>query len=1121
MESTNRTFTGFANFFREIIPKHVPANSDIFKLIEAIEGQFNDIYAVTSGHVKNVSDTEQCDVRFLPIIARSIGVTNFDTCGFESLDITGTVQSDLLKMFNYYTTAVSEQSVTTATNVTVSGSSGYDYSSSIVADMINNGDLVLEAEAIVPTSAAYTIGCETDVVSDGVKTIYELITSYIVDGGDDLTDDGVIAAQILGLEFPVASTGGEKYAIFEDRLVYIINKTKWHRKFLMLTVIRMQNKGSKRAIELLFRDYILREMTDYGNNNVGISAVQGAYNFYGRGQTQDVVNNGFDVEVVDLADPWNYFSGDEAAFLNPIVEEPGLNDVYNRYRSKHEMPEYADSDLAWQKTIKDLIIPFVDPYAGSDTGFVVTGSPFDEAVVDGQYTGHPSYPYPVDRYQNGYGTASHMWTSAYADADIGVSGTPSLDGRHGVEIATIGNDTISTTKGYHRYRSVGVDKVSWDAMPEPSYEEAIKLGIEGIYANYSDFVSNTRGTAATLQNALDQFEVDDTYHYFTFNNQGVLKYLFDEEVSGSDDIYNDFQERIPYLTNEEATGENHICPTPRNGEWGSTAASAYQHHPIKQFDSDAFGNKYILTCNLFNVTGDGIVASGTESGYFNTPSSGVLLMKNEEAGSNIGIWVLPAITYGGNNLQGMISDVAVVSDSLMITTFNKQVYFYKLGSNGPISGGAQSTGAREFVCGRVDNESNGYTFVTKLGNQYQYQLYRPENHVWATLCSNTVTGSVVACDVFPSTYPGFALVTGPSPNYYVSRCSQKYGNAVEDLPAWITPAVVGFVGLVVNQVNGDGILMFNVADNDTLYSGLDDYTTAILLKKLVTAPTMDYANESEYDFTYKYYQYNGVGINGAGSVEKEQSFKSQRLKVIDFTINDELLALIMAPVPKLVDTFSGDGVTPMPIDTFAYWDDANNMGMSGTTSGGYTFTDLDNGTTNHYFNLACFINLGSDVDYLTNEIKYNATSLKNMFTFTNDTSYYLPESMVSGGLVNTRRYYRAKLYDSLYFILYDTNASFKHPLVERVAKWYFYNEKARKSGLFDIKIKNFGFSSELSGDSVDPLPGTEKYEMKRHIEATIKEMVEYVKPATSVLRNIVWVNPTESIPPTSSGACLL
>lgn len=1220
-----RDYREFSKFIRDIVPPHLPSDARVYEMLSAGDKIFSDLYYATKGFVKNVKDLDNCDVRFIPILADTLGLIHFDDCNVNELDVEASIQSDIINLYNKYSTTVGGVPyVSKETNMAYT--SGFDNDSEFRIWLDN------------PYRLSSTLSCpsETDPVHDmicsvGEGSIYDIVNRCFVDG--ELTEEGSLVAIALGIDVE-AIAEESLMAAMADKIYYNINKIRWHRQFIKDTVVRYQNKGTIGAIESMFTEYVLREFADYGFGSIGMNLSSTSGNDYksgGRVSVKSFTDNRFNMEVVELLDPWDYFSGKEDDYVSPIAEDPSLDEVYNDYTNKYDIDKVLEPDL------EPLINMFEDVYE-REAEAVISFEPHEgsshsvEDLIAAKYDGWPGgFPYPVEPQDINTEDPGNKW-ECLPDNVAG-----------GIEITESGSGMVNTIKGYNQYRRVNTQISEWnekafvgrdEVFDENSecpadyysYQQALKNGVSGIEINWGDFISNKRGTAATLQNALDQFEFDDIYHHFSYERQKPLVYLNPNELENHDDdhIYENLAEWLPYTTVEERTGINEFCPTPKNLGWTQAAPSMHVGKAVRDFEIDYVSNKYLLLVEPTEQILSSVEPSG---GYISNPmnqtSGGVVLVGHNDLDN--GEWKHLDLSALDDFINGSgISSMMSAGKSMMFTTDSGLVIFVKVKIGGILTGNEDSPVVhsvnQEFIKAKFDVDSQRVMFLSRDKDFGTYSLYSydPNKHSISPHISNAsqyVSGyntEVVSHEVFSYDNPGFVLIHEDLENtlFHIRKYTPGLS---ETLIVNRNLAASGYtgetVGTHVDNKTGDLFFMYNTSGNDTIFDDLPDYTSAIGISNFARIPISSVQVLKPMDFVYKHYQHNGVG--GGHELDTNEivydikrfdlSFKANRIKLSSYNVNDGMLAFISVPTSGIFDYYSVDeNNQPLRIDGLFYWDNARDHGMYGFGGENVIYLDQPEGyLKDQVYNLFGYLNLPNDIEPTIGRdlryggnINYNFTPVKNPFGFKSTTSYYLdptlfdrcfedddgggddddeeePNAPISGFYTQRdnctitsgyfieptlgptdfpyppwycpdptytptptptdgptftptfgptltptvdpfcpppgtpRRYFGSKVFDSVYLLLYDQESNL--PLVEKVDSWHFYNKKARKTGLFDIKINNFVFSARLSPSEI--------LAVKSHIEKVIRSSIDLVKPASTVLRKIIWVRPLVELPP--------
>lgn len=1150
-----------SSVIRDTMPPHFKNTDIIYDFLKSADDIFDEIHSVSKGLVTKVADIDHCDVRYIPAIAESLGINNLNYMGVECLDPDDDYHLEIINFLNEVTTFnAGKNFVKTSTDA--------KYDEDLIQDQHNascpgsnadpTGNLPKHTAEAISVNPVDTSGNDPgNPISDLYCEINTVTVSTILDqtidpGSKTLTEKGISLAHVFGIEYVKYIEGNilpSLYALFMDHLTKIIHKMKWYRKMIKETVIRYQDKGSRKAIEVMFSDYILREFSDYGKGLKG-QEFPGAYPEGGYVtrtvmSTESFVDNGFKVEVVELSDPWDYFTGDPNIVHDPIGDDPEVEKFYSFYPEQQNGEEFIT-----QQSLDAMINMFPNAYADSPFNFIndIDPSSIDDDIATGNYTGFPRFPYNAQAYEN-----------SYVEGDPWEFTTESIP--HGIEIVEIGQQFMTTIKSYNMYKRRNVLIDQWESkaistaaeiFTNPSleeypssaynYEEALRKQVNGIDANWGDFVSNTRGTAATLQNAYDQSEFDDIYHYFSFNNQSVMSYIDPEvvEAEPASELHENFRSFDAYLTQEESFGTNIASPTLANGEWGDDAATtAYIHKGkvIKNYESDIFGNRYILVSPASPEILSNPTTDNTTSNHIHTLTGGTILKKDTTDGAT---WEQFPVSYIPTMSAGSIFEIGMISDTIMLvsdvnaSTNTKHVAFVKVDENGPVTSTTKAPILaninEDFLYGRIDASSGEFYYATRYiyqGSDYAYNLYsyNPDEHNIVPVISGLVPSVQTSNPVTVEVYPGFeasvTLVYEDSGQIYFDRLSKRYGSSSSSISTSTLPGYVEPVGAIANYTNGDLVYMYNTNENPSVINtGPELYTSFLYLNRYFKNSDIAISIPSEPSaFVYKHSPEDGTGDAllvdpGAGN-KPELSFASNRVRIIDYAVNDQMVAFVTAPINGIYDynSFNDNQTGPKLVGDYSYWADSSQFGMTGDPNNP-TYQDLGLNDT-HYFNSFGHFNLSTDVQVgsggTTSKVKmmYNMANLKNQYYIDEnhpDTSYYLPTTF-SANTPTTRRYWRVKLNETIYFSLYDVGVDTHDPVLstsgigmnEGVAEWNLFNPGLAKTGLFDIKIHNFVFSPTLTSNQIQLI--------RKGIEESIRKSVELVKPGYTVLRKIRWINP--------------
>jgi hypothetical protein len=1147
----------------------------------------------------------------------------FDDCNVKELNIDNILQNDLLLLYNKYSTTIGGVPyVQKETNMAFT--SGFENDAEFKQWLDNPERLSSTLSCPSLTDPAKDILCTAEPGS-----LYDIVIRCF-DENDELTEDGLYIVSILGIDKDAVGELSLKAAMV-DKIYYNIMKIRWHRQFVKDTVVRYQNKGTIGAIESLFSEYILREFADYGFGSIGLDLSSTSGNDYrsgGRVAVKTFTDNQFSVEVVELLDPWDYFSGKQSEYVDPLITDPSLDPAYNVHTEEQDMPP-IDTDTTYP-----LINMFEDKYEQQAINieqfrFPEGTSGTDQDVATGNYSGWPQgFPYPNEP-QNINHASGNDWECGIDD----VAG--------GIELTESGQGKTNTVKGYNQYRRVNTFDSEWEekslvkkeeifAEGDPcasdfnSYQEALKNGTSGVEANWGDFIANQRGTVATLQNALDQFEFDDIYHYFSFEKQQPMKYLDPRELDLHNDceIYEDLYEWMPYTSTEEQTGINEFCPTPRNKGWEQTDPSKYVGRAVRDFEIDSSNNKFLILVPPTDQIANAMPSGGYISNPFSQTSGGVVLISHEDVDG--GEWKdldLSSLDAFIEPTDG-IATMMVVGKSLMITTDTGLVFFLRTQAGGIILDNESSPVVhntnQEFVKAKLDVENQRIMYLSKDRDFGTYSLfsYDPDRHSITPHMSNidpgldTFNTVVISEEVFSFDNPGFVLILEDQDADFVHIVKHRPG-ITEFISTQKGVSMPGFTGEVVGThvENGSGDMMFlyNTSGNETIFPDIPDYTSAIAIANMARTPLAGVSINEPLDFVYKHYPYEGVGGGHQFDTLEENyvtrrpefSFKTNRIKLSNYHVNDNMFSFTSVPTSGLYDYYSTDtSGNPMRIDGLFFWDNARDHGMY-DNNGNIIFRDQPpEFLVDKVYNLFGHFTIPNDLKATLGRsfsqggtVEYNFTPVKNMFGFKPETSYWLDPNLaeacydpVTGGEIiplptpepeqpypfseyrdncqftsgywweptqgptdfpyppwycfpptmppptsgitptptsgltieptptprppcpapdTPRRYFNAKLYDSVYFLIYDQESNL--PLVERANHWYFFNKKSRKTGLFDIRINNFVFSSRLTPNEI--------MTVRQHIEKVIRTSIDKVKPASTVLRKIIWVRPSIEDPP--------
>jgi hypothetical protein len=983
----------FSSLIAGFAPSHIDQNVKINNLHASFDDQFDAIYTAAKKYIKNVSDVYTCDVRILPAMARSVGMVSPDPFGIESLSSDDQFTT-IIELINKY----SKFGATYATSTADSG--GYRDEAAMETDLVS----WYNSNPDVRVAVAWRFGWST-------------IAS--IDSGE-----------------------------FNTLMTSVINSIIRHRVVVRDTVQRNRTKGSAGAVERMVSSNIIKNFSRY---------YHGEKYFY----TKDYELNdfryvvlpslatlgaGLSVELVELSDPWNYYDGSVSSYAKPV--ENGYADIYNQH-----VP--ADREKITDATLEPLINPYPNWYENT------TVASYDGDLAGESYSSTNHFPFPV--YAN---------SGTYSESNDKGSD-------NGIEIAVENNGVINTTKSYYRYRRVKVDKNVWDVessatfgidgMPAavstdyeidtgimvstklddsgvvvedktisdykfqsfdattwPSYEVAWKKSVNGVVPNWPDFVSNDRGTAATLQNVVDQYQNDEFMYFVSRNTQDYLVYIdpvkFEESVlaDGGYDLHDEYAEWIGYYCEEELVGTNNFCPTPLNGQWKaptvgtnelltyatvggltSTTSAVPENRVVISSSQvgDVVTQKYIE--EAYVMVDCAVSSNGTTFAIF-APKSGIVptsLLSYHKSGSSqyktgtvsqvegtlfrrlpgSDTWnvVGPAGSSFSVKLPSPLSTFCAVStvskvwcvdDTLFVISnrtgnvtlhpagrhllvvssdLTKLYYSTSAVSMSTTYDSSSSTGV---LAARYDYESdkmmfairgvaNGIPLATigwfdngsKIGFVSPYSASGFDTPLLTLGIGRLVAdvGSfkqktallVMAED---HTADGF-YTTG---TYIIdSNKVMSFGVlAVTESSATLTATemydvipstnnITGIVGVVCDHKNGGGLILFNTNKNTTNFNvyGLD-YTSAMKVK---VGSYTEWGADNEVDFVYKHYREDGDGayssehnndsstpyVNGD---RPEYSFKSNRLRVIDFDVRDGTLSMLTAPVDGLVDYLSKD-----------------------------------------------------------------------------------------------------------------------------------------------------------------------------------------------------------------------